>query len=56
MSINDVIAEIVEYDISIFKQMSTSDKIEFVESLLTEKYEAMPQNDVNELYQVLKGE
>ena len=55
MDSNAKITELVEYDISVFKQMSPQDKIEFVENLLFEKYETYSAEDISSIFESLKG-
>ena len=53
--LNKMIEELVEYDISVYKKMSSEDKIEFVSDLVTEKYELLSEKEIVEFYTSLKG-
>ena len=56
MNVEDKIAELVEYDISVFKGMSAEDKIEFVEGLLTDRYnDNYLGEEISKLYDSIKG-
>ena len=55
MNLEEMIAELVDYDISYYKKLPVEDKIEFVSGLLEDKIRLLPEQEIRSFYDTLKG-